>query len=103
MAGLSCLTAEPAETHRLGDVADAVSGLKQEGGEDLLVIGSAQLVQMLNEHELVDESRLMIDPLVVGGGERIFRDDGALKRLRLVESRVVTTGAILATYAPTEN
>src|SRR5437870_1065473 len=66
----------------------------------LLVIGSTELVRTLIEHDLVDEFRLMIDPLVVGGGKRIFGADGALRPLRLVDHQVTTTGAILATYAP---
>ena len=85
-----------------GDVAEAVAALKQQQGDDLHVIGSAQLAQTLVEHDLVDELRLMIDPLVLGGGKRIFRDDGALRPLRLVESQVTSTGAIIATYAPAE-
>src|SRR5467141_1976730 len=83
-----------------GDVASAVRALKQKDGDNLLVIGSAKLVQSLIDFDLVDEFRVMIDPLVVGGGKRIFGDDGALRPLQLVESRVTTTGAILATYAP---
>jgi dihydrofolate reductase len=83
-----------------GDVAQSVAALKEEDGADLHVIGSLHLVQTLVEHDLVDEFRLMIDPLVLGGGKRIFSDDGALRPLRLVESEVTTTGAILATYAP---
>jgi dihydrofolate reductase len=82
------------------DVAAAVGALKQEDGADLHVIGSTALVQTLIEHDLVDEFRVMIDPVVVGGGKRIFRDDGVLRPLRLVDSQVKTTGAILATYAP---
>jgi len=85
-----------------GDVVNAVAALKQEDGGDLLVIGSTELVQTLIEHDLVDEFRLMMDLLVVGGGKRLFRDDGALRPLRLVHSKVTTTGAILATYAPAE-
>jgi dihydrofolate reductase len=85
-----------------GDVAEAVRALKQEDGDDLHVIGSTELVQTLIEHDLVDEFRVMIDPVVLGGGKRIFRDDGALRPLRLVESQVTTTGAILATYAAAE-
>ena len=81
-----------------GDVAGAVAALKQqEDGGDLLVIGSPQLVQTLVGQDLVDEFRVMIDPLVVGGGKRLFGDDGALRRLRLLDSQVTTTGAILAT------
>ncbi len=86
-----------------GAVAEAVVALKQEDGDDLLVIGSTKLVHRLIDHDLVDEFRLMIDPLVVGGGKRIFRDDGALWPLRLVDSQVTTTGAIIATYAPAED
>jgi dihydrofolate reductase len=83
-----------------GTVPDAVAALKQEDGGDIHVIGSTQLVQTLFEHDLVDEFRLMIDPLVLGGGKRVFRDDGALRPLQLVDHEVTTTGAILATYAP---
>ena len=84
-----------------GDLAEAVAALKQQDGADVHVIGSADLVQSLIEHDLVDELRLMIDPLLLGGGKSIFRDDGARRPLRLVHSEVTTTGAILATYAPT--
>jgi dihydrofolate reductase len=82
-----------------GDVAEAVAALKQQDGNDVHVIGSTKLVHTLIEHDLVDEFRLMIDPLVLGGGKRIFRDDAALRSLRLVDSRPTATGAILATYA----
>jgi dihydrofolate reductase len=83
-----------------GDVAEAVAALKQEDGADVHVIGSAELVRTLIEQGLVDEFRLMIDPVTLGGGKRIFRDDGLLRPLRLVHGEVTTTGAILATYAP---
>jgi dihydrofolate reductase len=83
-----------------GDLADAVTTLKQEEGADLHVIGSTELVQTLLEHGLVDELRLMIDPLLLGGGKRFFGENGSLTPLRLVDSEVTTTGAILATYAP---
>jgi dihydrofolate reductase len=85
-----------------GDVAEAVVALKQDDGGDLYVLGSTELVRTLSEHDLVDEFLVMIDPLVVGGGKRIFRDGGKLVPLRLVESQVTTTGAILATYAAAE-
>jgi dihydrofolate reductase len=67
------------------------------------VIGSSELVQTLFEHDLVDEFRVMIDPVVVGGGKRLFRDDGVLRRLRLVDSQVTATGVIIAIYAPAED
>ncbi len=82
-----------------GDLAEAVHGLKQAEGGDLVVIGSLALVQSLADLELIDEYRLMIDPLVLGGGKRVFRDDGRLRAFRLVDSQVTSTGALLATYA----
>ncbi len=82
-----------------GDVAEAVAALKRGGGAPLLVIGSTGLVRTLIEHDLVDEFRLMIDPVVLGGGKRIFRDDGEIRTLRLVDGQVTSTGAMLATYA----
>jgi dihydrofolate reductase len=84
------------------DVGEAVAALKQEDGQDLHVIGSSELVQTLVAHDLVDEFRVMIDPVVVGGGKRLFRDDGALRPLRLLDSQMTTTGVIIATYAPAE-
>jgi dihydrofolate reductase len=100
----STTLAEPLEwensTLLQGAVAEAVGALKQEDGGDLHVIGSPELVQTLVEHALVDEFRVTIDPIVVGGGKRLFRDDGELRPLRLLESQVASTGAIMATYAP---
>jgi dihydrofolate reductase len=82
-----------------GDVAKAVAALEQEDGGDLLVIGSTELVRTLVGHDLIDEFRLMIDPIVLGGGKRIFPNDSVLRSFRLLHSEATTTGAILATYA----
>ena len=82
-----------------GDVAEAVRALKKEDGGNLHLVGSAEFAQTLIEHDLVDEYRLMIDPLVLGEGKRLFRETGALKSLQLVKSQVATTGAIVATYS----
>jgi dihydrofolate reductase len=85
----------------LGDeLAAAVAALKDEEGGDLHVIGSTELVQSLLGHGLVDELRLMIDPILLGGGKSFLRDDGALRSLRLVDGQLTDKGAILATYAP---
>jgi dihydrofolate reductase len=81
-----------------GDVPTAVAALKKEDGQDLRVIGSAQLVQTLIEHGLVDEIRIMIDPVTVGGGKRLFREDGARRSLKLVDSQVTPKGVILTRY-----
>jgi dihydrofolate reductase len=83
-----------------GDLAEAVAALKQEDGGHLHVIGSTELVRTLIEHDLVDEFRLMLDPVVLGGGKSIFRDDGLLRPLRLIDGQVTSSGAILATYTP---
>jgi len=85
-----------------GDVAEAVRALNEAEGADVHVIGSTELVQTLTEHDLVDEYRVMIDPVCLGGGKRILRDGGTLRPLRLVSGEVTMTGAILATYTPAE-
>jgi dihydrofolate reductase len=85
-----------------GDIGAAVRALKAQDGKDLHVIGSPRLVQSLMGLGLVDEFRLMIDPVIVGGGKRLFRDDGALRQLRLADSQVTSTGAIITTYVATE-
>jgi dihydrofolate reductase len=84
-----------------GDLREAVRALKAQEGGNLHVIGSPGLVQSLLEHGLLDELQLMIDPLAVGGGgKRLFLADAAPTPLRLVDSKVTTTGALLVTYAP---
>jgi dihydrofolate reductase len=82
-----------------GEISNAVRALKAEDGNDLLVIGSPGLVRSLLEHDLLDEIRVMIDPLVVGGGKRLFGDGSSIRSLRLVESRPTGTGSIIASYA----
>jgi dihydrofolate reductase len=81
-----------------GDISEAVRALKSEEGRDLHIVGSSRLTQTLVQDDLVDGFRLMIIPLVLGGGKRFLPDDGAKRPLRLVESQATTTGAILATY-----
>jgi dihydrofolate reductase len=80
------------------DAVEAIRALKQEEGDDLLVLGSTELVHALMQASLVDQLRLTIDPILAGGGKRIFADDGALRPLRLVDSQITSTGAFLATY-----
>ena len=85
-----------------GDLGEAVRALKADEGDDLLAIGSPGLVRSLIELELLDELQLMIDPLLVGSGKRLF-GDGPLRRLRLIDSRATSTGAIIATYAAAQD
>jgi dihydrofolate reductase len=81
------------------DVATALRALKREDGRDLHVIGSAQLVRSLLTDDLVDGLRLAIDPLVLGGGKRIFPEDGELRRFRLAEHEFTNDGTLLMTYS----
>ena len=81
-----------------GDAVDAVAALKQQPGDDIVVLGSGELAQGLIGRGLVDRYFLMIHPLVLGSGRRLFPDDGTLARLRLVDSAATTTGVVIATY-----
>src|SRR6266853_4988282 len=83
-----------------GDAAEAVARLKEEGGKDLVILGSGELVQSLMRRNLVDEYVLLIHPLVLGSGRRLFADGGAFAALRLVNTRTTTTGVVIATYQP---
>jgi dihydrofolate reductase len=83
-----------------GDAAEAVARLKAEDGEDLGVLGSGELVRSLMPCGLIDEYVLMIHPLVLGSGQRMFPDEGARAALRLVEAVTTTTGVVIATYRP---
>ena len=83
-----------------GDAADAVAELRARPGDDIGVLGSGELVQALMRRGLIDAYVLVIHPLVLGSGRRMFPDGGAPARLRLVDSRTTTTGAIVASYEP---
>jgi dihydrofolate reductase len=83
-----------------GDVAEEVGKLKGELDGDVVVHGSAQLVQTLLEHDLVDELRLMVFPVVLGAGKRLFGETSDKKPLRLVDSKVVGDGVAILTYEP---
>jgi dihydrofolate reductase len=83
-----------------GDAAEEVAKLKQEQDGDIVVHGSAQLVQALIERDLVDELRLMVYPVVLGSGKRLFGETSDKKRLRLVDSQVVGDGVLILRYEP---
>jgi dihydrofolate reductase len=85
-----------------GDAADAVAGLKQEPGMDLMVLGSGGLIRSLMRRNLIDEFMLSIHPLVLGSGRRLFTDGGAFAALRLVDTKTTTTGVVIATYRTVE-
>ncbi len=85
-----------------GDVAAEVSKLRQESSGDIVVHGSAQLVQTLIEHDLVDELRLMVFPVVLGTGKRLFGDTSDKKRMRLASSKTVGDGVVILIFQPTD-
>lgn len=82
-----------------GDAADAVVTLKEQPGGSLSVLGSGDLLQSLIRRDLVDRWVLLIHPLVLGTGLRLFPDGGAPARMRLTDSITTTTGVVIATYA----
>lgn len=81
-----------------GDVAEEAAKLKREVDGVILVAGSAQLVQALIEHDLVDELRLMVFPVLLGKGKRLFGETSGKKRLRLVDSRTVGDGIAILVH-----
>jgi dihydrofolate reductase len=83
-----------------GDVPTEVEKLRAEHDGDIVVHGSAQLVQALLEHDLVDELRLMVFPVVLGSGKRLFGDTSDKKPLRLANSKTVGDGVAILTYQP---
>lgn len=83
-----------------GDVADEVARLKQQPGQDILLAGSGELLHTLMEHELIDEYRLIVHPIVLGHGKRLFREGERTTTLRLVETKAVSSGVVILTYQP---
>jgi dihydrofolate reductase len=83
-----------------GDVVEEVAKLRQGRDGDIVVHGSAQLVQTLLEHDLVDEVRLMVFPVVLGAGKRLFGDTSGKKRLRLADAKTVGDGIAILIYQP---
>ena len=85
-----------------GDIAQAVASLKGQPGGDIGVLGSGELVRTLMRHNLVDKYVLMIHPLVLGSGRRLFPDGGPFATLRLTHSVTTTKGVVITTYEPAQ-
>jgi dihydrofolate reductase len=83
-----------------GDAAEGIAALKQDDGAELQVHGSGNLIQTLLGHNLVDQYKLWIFPLVIGSGKRLFSDGTVPAALKLVDSKVSTTGVVIGTYEP---
>ena len=86
-----------------GNLAEEIAKLKQQPGQNIGVGGSPTLVGSLLQENLLDELKLMIHPVVVGKGKRLFTEDVDLKRLQLVDSKVTGTGVVILTYKPAKN
>jgi dihydrofolate reductase len=86
-----------------GDAAEAVARLKQQLDKDLLIMGSGELVQSLMRRSLVDQYMLLIHPLVLGTGRRLFVEGGPTTPLRLVDAKTTATGVVIATYKAAES
>jgi dihydrofolate reductase len=80
------------------DWLGAVERLREQGGGDMHVLGSSSVARTLIRHDLVDEYQLMIEPITLGGGKRLFPDDGQARPLELVDARTSGTGVIIVTY-----
>jgi len=85
-----------------GDAAEAVAGLKEQPGKDIVVLGSGELIKSLLRRDLVDEYVLLIHPLVLGSGRRLFADGVPYAAFRLVDTKTTTTGVVIATYQPAD-
>ena len=83
-----------------GDIRRGVEDLKAQPGGDLVVYGSPDLVDALLKHDLVDEYRIMIEPILLGGGKRVFPDGGRARPLELVDVTQAKTGVLICTYRP---
>jgi len=83
-----------------GDVAEEVSRLKQQPGRDILIGGSGELVNTLMGHDLIDEYRLMVFPVVVGSGKHLFGEGSATKTLQLEETKTFASGVVVLSYTP---
>jgi len=85
-----------------GDAAAAIAKLKQQFDKDLLIMGSGELIRSLMQHNLVDTYLLLIHPLVLGSGRRLFAEGGPTAALRLVDTKTTAKGVVVATYQPGE-
>ena len=82
------------------NIAEEVSKLKQQPGQDILIAGSVELVYTLMRHDLIDEYRIMVHPVVVGSGKRLFRDGSQTKVLKLVDTKTFSSGIVVLSYQP---
>jgi dihydrofolate reductase len=85
------------------NVSEELSILKQQTGFDILIFGSSTLVNSLMQYNLIDEYRLMVFPIVVGSGKRLFQDVNEKKYLKLIETKTFSSGVVVLSYKPDKN
>ena len=85
------------------NVAEEIARLKRQPGEDVTILGSGALVRSLLRGDLIDELRLMVHPLVLGGGKRLFEEGDGRQALELVDSKTFGTGVLYLTYQPPQS
>jgi dihydrofolate reductase len=85
------------------NVAEEVSKLKQQPGQDILMYGSVELMHTLMQHDLIDEYRIWVHPVVLGSGKRLFRDGSDTTTLRLVDTKTTSTGVVILSYQSAGN
>ena len=83
-----------------GNVAEEVLRLKQQPGKDILIFGSGRLVNTLRQYDLIDEYRLMVFPIVVGSGQRLFEDGSDTKIMSLADTETLGSGVVVLSYSP---
>ena len=83
-----------------GNLAEEIAKLKAQPGKNIGVGGSPTLVRSLLQADVLDELKLMIHPIVVGSGKRLFPDGGELKKMKLIDSKTTSTGVVIVTYQP---
>jgi len=82
------------------NVVEEVTRLKQEPGQDILIFGSVELIHSLMQEDLIDEYRLMVFPIVIGNGKRLFHGESQQKAFKLVQSHTFGSGVVVLTYEP---
>ena len=83
-----------------GNIVEEISKLKEQPGQNLLIYGSSDLTQTLMQHDLIDEYHFIVNPVIVGSGKRLFKDQNNTKALKLIETRTTSSGVVILSYHP---
>ncbi|AKR36162.1 MAG TPA: pyrimidine reductase [Bacillus sp. (in: Bacteria)] len=83
-----------------GNIVEEISKLKEQPGQNLLIYGSSDLTQTLMQHDLIDEYHFIVNPVIVGSGKRLFKDQNNTKALKLIETRTTSSGVVILSYQP---